>query len=186
MLQDKQGNVQLSIPLSGSVDDPNFGVGSFVSIVTKKAIMAGAKSYLMKTFIPYSNVVSVAMAAGDQIFKLRFNDLTYASEQIKMEAEQQQYLDQFVALMKKKEKAQVKICGVATTSDIAGLPTPLEKSQKDYKEHIAALKLIATQRAENFKAMAVEVGGLASARMLICSPSVDLGKNATAKIQISI
>ncbi len=186
LLQDKAGNVKLKIPLSGSLNDPEFGVGSFVSIVTKKAVMSAAKSYLMKTFVPYSSVVSVAMAAGGHVFKLRFKDLQYGPQQVEVGEAQQRYVEQFVTLMKKKDKAQVKICGVATAADIAGLPSPLKKDQDDYEKNITALKLVAKHRADNFKAMAVSTGGLESARMLVCSPSVDLGKKASPKITISI
>ncbi len=182
MLKDKKGNIELSIPMKGSVDDPSFGVSSFLILVTKKAAMSQAKSYLMKTFVPYASVISVAMSAGEFALKLRFEDLTYDAKATAVGEKQQQYAQEFIALMKDKPETQVKVCGVATV-DEAGYPKGIELTNT---EAINTLKSIAKARAESFKQYAVQNGEIESSRILLCNPKVNYTEKSLPRIEISI
>lgn len=182
MLKDSRGNIKLKVPLSGSVDDPSFGLNSFLMLVTKKAIASQAKSYLMQTFVPYASVVSVAITAGEFALKLRFDDLPYAPEQVDIAEAQEKYVTEFIQLMKDKEKTQVKVCGVATPEDV-GEPAG---SDVDAAEKVQALLTIAQRRAERFKEHVVTKGELASSRILLCQPKVDYTKTAVPHIAISL
>lgn len=182
MLKDGKGNVNLGVPLNGSVDDPAFGMSSFIVLITKKAVMSQAKSYLMQTFVPYASVVSVAISAGKFALKVRFEDLAYRPTISTLETEQIKYAQQFSQLMQDKPKTQVKICGIASPADIGLL---VGEKIEDPKK-IEALQEIARSRSDNFKRYAVEQGQIDSARMLLCSPQVDFGKDAQPRISISI
>ncbi len=182
MLKDKRGNIKLSVPMSGSVNDPSFGISSFLLLVTKKAVMSQAKSYLMNTFVPYASVVSVAISAGEFALKLRFEDLVYNSGVSALEEPQVTYATQFIQLMQDKEKAQIKICGIATPAEL-GLPNGVEVSDEG---SIDALKALAKLRSENFKRYVVEKGGIESSRLLLCNPDIDLSKKAQPRIKLGI
>lgn len=182
MLKDKRGNIKLDVPLSGSTDDPSFGVNSFLILVTKKAVMSQAKSYLMQTFVPYASVVSVAMAAGDFALKLRFDDLPYEPAQTDLSEAQAEYVQQFIALMKDKEKTQVKICGVATPVDIS---KPLGEKIED-EALVQAMLEIAEKRSEIFKRFVVEQGGVESSRLLLCQAQIDFSEKAQPHISIAL
>lgn len=182
MLKDDKGNIKLDVPLSGSINDPAFGISNFIALATKKAVLSQAKSYLMQTFVPYATVVSVAISAGEFALKLRFEDLLYAAGETAVGPEQVAYADQFSALLNDKSKAQVKVCGVATAADLK------EDSQlrPEDEESLDILRTIAKLRAENFKKYAVENGGIASFRILVCAPKLDFSDNAKPRISISI
>lgn len=182
MLQDKQGNVKLNIPLKGRVDDPSFNPNSFLLLVTKKAAMSAGKSYLLKTFVPYANVVSVAMSATDYVLKLRFEDLPYPPQQSDIGDQQRAYASQFISLMRDKKEAQVKICGVATPAD---LNEPFLNDEDNLKRN-AALRQIAKRRADKFKAFVINEGDLESSRLLVCSPKIDDKETAIPHIEIGI
>ncbi len=182
MLKDGKGNIKLKVPLKGSVNDPSFGLNSFLVLVTKKAIASQAKSYLMQTFVPYASVVSVAITAGKFALKLRFDDLHYVPEQIDVSDKQQQYLGEFIQLMKDKSDAQVKVCGVATPADASDQ----KDSELSAEEKSEALRAIAAQRAEAFKEYVVKEGELASSRILLCQPQVDYSKDAAPRVSISL
>ncbi len=182
MLKDKRGNIKLDVPVNGSTDDPSFGINSFLMLVTKKAVMSQAKSYLMQAFVPYASVVSVAMVAGEYALKLRFDDLNYTPGQIEIVDGQQEYVQQFIALMKEKEKTQVKICGVATPEDIG---RHVETEVKD-EALLKAMLSVAKKRGEAFKRYVVEVGGLESSRLLLCQPQIDSGKEVKSRLSISL
>ncbi len=182
MLKDKRGNIKLSVPMSGSVDDPSFGMSSFLVLVTKKAVMSQAKSYLMNTFVPYASVVSVAISAGEFALKLRFEDLIYSPGVTELEETQIAYAQQFIQLMKDKEKAQIKICGVATPAEV-GLPNGVATSDEG---SLVKLKTLAKSRSESFKRYVVETGGIESSRMLLCNPDIDFSEKSQPRIKLSI
>jgi hypothetical protein len=182
ILKDDNGNVELDVPLSGSTSDPQFGLSSVVGLITQKAIWLATEEYLMKTFIPYANIVSAAMAVGEFALKLRFEDLPYQAKQIAINKDQQAYIQAFIALMKDKKDTRVNICPISTPADIN-----LNMSGKvTDKNQIKQLKEFALQRAEAFKEYLVKQGGIPSARLLLCSPKIDSSENAQPRIALSI
>ncbi len=182
MLKDKRGNIKLNVPVSGSVDDPSFGVSSLFLLITKQAVISQAKSYLMQTFVPYASVVSVVISAGEFALKLRFEDLEFKPKAVEIADDQKVYIDQFIKLMKDKEKTEVKVCGIATPEDI-GLDAGSKISNDELLNN---LKDVAKFRSENFKRYAVEIGGLDSSRLLLCNPEIDFSKKAKPRISISL
>ena len=182
MLKDSDGNVELDVPLSGSTSDPQFGMSSVVSLITQKAIWMATQDYLLKTFVPYANIVSAAMKVGEFALKLRFDDLPYEAKQIKINENQQAYIKAFIALMQDKQKTRVNICAVSTPADInikAG-------NKVTAKSKIKQLKEIGEQREAAFKEYMIKQGNIASSRLLLCSPKIDSSEKAQPRIELSI
>lgn len=182
MLKDSHGDVELDVPLSGSTSDPNFGMGSIVSLITQKAIWMATKEYLMNTFVPYANIVSAAMTVGEFALKLRFDDLMYDTKQIAPNEAQQAYLDAFIALMQDKEDTRVNICPISIPADI-DLNT---EGKVTDKAQIHQLKDIGEQRGEAFKEYIIKHGEIASSRLLLCAPKIDSDKKAKPRIELSV
>lgn len=180
MLKDDTGNIELEIPLSGKTSDPSFGLSSIIGIITKKAIITATETYLVKTLVPGGNLVSVAMLASDIIMKQRFEDLPYQPTQAKLNEKQTEYVQKFIALMKNKKGAQVKLCAVSTPSDI-GLVAKSKLSESDIKK----LKALAIKRENNFKTHVVEQG-IESGRILLCAPEIDNTEGAIPRMGISV
>ncbi len=181
MLQDDKGNLELAIPMQGNVDNPDFGLSGFLTIITTKAIYSATQSYLIKTFLPYAELLSIAFSAGKYVMKTRFEDLHYEPMQTTISEKQQPYIDQFISLMQNKTEMQVKVCATATLVDIP-VDNPKVKTQE---EKIRFLENTANLRMTSFKEL-VLTEGIDSVRILLCSPKVDLEKNAKPKIMISI
>ncbi len=177
MLKDGKGNIKLTIPVNGDVHDPRFGVHHVVGLIVTKVVMSQAKKYLMNMFVPYAQVVSVAMSAGSYALKVRFADLSYAANQTEVSDAQQVFITQMTALMKDKEDLQVSVCPVATLAELPGI----EGTEITAEQHEKLLQL-AEKRAKNFKSVLVKEGGIESARLLLCSPSVDKKAGASARI----
>jgi len=182
MLKDSDGNVELDVPLSGSTSDPKFGLSSIVTLITKKAIMSATQDYLMTTFVPYANIVSIAVSAGQFALKLRFDDLVYQVKQIEPNGKQQEYLQQFIALMQDKEDTRVSICAISTPTDI-NLKAGEEVTNK---KDIERLKKIGEQREHALKDYLIEQGKIDSSRLLLCQPQIDSDEGASPRIAISV
>ncbi|WP_199611637.1 DUF748 domain-containing protein [Flocculibacter collagenilyticus] len=170
-LADKRGNLELEIPLSGDLSSPSFGMSSFIGLVTKKAVMESTKSYLMQTFVPYANVISVALMASDHLLKVTVNDLAYKPAQVIIdEDEQQAFVDEFRALMQKKKKLQAQVCPIVSTSDLGNNSNinegKLDDEQKD------ELRELGLQRAYHFIDAVIEDTDISSSRMIVCTPKI--------------
>jgi len=182
MLKDGDGNVELDVPLSGSTSDPQFGLSSIVTLITKKAIWSATQDYLLTTFVPYANIVSLAMTAGELAFKLRFDDLEYQEKQISPDERQKAYLTDFIALMQDREDTRVTICAISIPADIdlkSGTTITDKKSIKRLLE-------IGAKREHAFKDHLIEQGNIDSSRILICKPQIDSDEGAIPRIAISV
>ncbi len=182
MLKDSNGNVELDVPISGSTSDPQFGLSSIVSLITQKAIMSATQDYLMTTFVPYANIVSLAMTAGEFALKLRFDDLVYQDKQIEPDNKQSAYLNDFIALMQEKEDIRVVICAISTPADI-DLKAGAEVTDK---AAIKRLLKVGEEREHALKDYLIEEGDIDSSRILFCKPQIDSTEGAIPRIKISV
>ncbi|WP_232771097.1 DUF748 domain-containing protein [Colwellia sp. 75C3] len=182
MLKDGDGNVELDVPLSGSTSDPQFGLSSVVTLITTKAIISATQDYLMTTFVPYANIVSIAITAGEFALKLRFDDLEYQVEQIEPNDSQSAYLKEFIALMQDKEETRVTICAISTPADI-GLKAGISVTDKT---DIKRLLDMGEEREHAFKDHLIEQGKIDSSRILFCKPQIDSDEGAIPRIAISV
>lgn len=181
MLKDDDDNLELNIPMQGNLDNPSFGFGSFVNLITKKAIQSAATSYLLNAFVPYAELLNITISAGDFIMKTRFEDLIYQSEQTDISEGQHTYLNQFIALMKEKKSTSVKVCAVSTIDDLGSQREELATE----KDKAAYLMEISNKRMSAFKQYVVSKS-IESSRILLCSPKVDLSKESKPRIEISV
>ena len=182
MLKDRNGAVELDVPVSGSTSDPKFGLSSILTLITQKAIMSATQDYLITTFVPYANIVSVAITAGEFALKLRFDDVDYQVKQIEPESAQQKYMQDFIALMQDKKDTKVTICAISVPEDI-GLPAG--KAVTD-PANIKRLKELGEQREHAFKDYVIEHGKIESSRLLLCAPKIDSSKGAKPRIALSV
>ncbi|WP_250654818.1 DUF748 domain-containing protein [Alkalimarinus coralli] len=169
MLKDSDGNVELSLPLSGDTSNPSFGFSGFMTLLVQQATIAAAQDYLITTFVPYASVVKVAIVAGEFALKVRVNDLVYPPGKVELQPEHEVFLKEFAALMKDKEDVQVRLCAVATAEDIGKPAGTVITEAADIQQ----LKVISNQRAHNFKDYMVEKEGVGSSRLLNCTPQIN-------------
>lgn len=167
MLQDSKGNLDLDVPLSGDVSSPEFGLQSFVSIITQKAIMLATEQYLMQTVVPYGNILSVAKIAGEMMLKVKLEDLSYPAKQIAPGPEQQLFIENLIKLLTDQPDQQVKICAIATPEDLP------EEAIESAQDSVNYLHKISDQRSQAFKDYLIENSEVSSKRLLLCHGQVE-------------
>ena len=180
VLKDSDNNIDLDIPLSGDIENPAFGWQDFLLLPVRKALFSASSTYLMQTFVPYANVISIAQFAGDQLLKIRVEPLVFEAEDDQLNDSQDAFLKQLVALMKDKKDSQLKACGVASYLDL-GLEKPPVSIDNDTKEMASNL---AQKRADHLKDYLVKEG-ISSSRIFLCSPEVDLSKNSKPRVELN-
>ncbi|MGO3346079.1 MAG: DUF748 domain-containing protein [Marinomonas sp.] len=179
-LKDSDDNIDLDIPLSGNIDSPSFGWGDFLFIPVKKALFSASSSYLLQTFVPYANVITIAQFASNQLLKIRVKPLIYLPGETKADAEKNIFLKQLVALLKDKKESELKVCGVASYLDL-GFTEPLTNIDNKTRDKANAL---AEERAINLKDYLV-AQQINSARIFVCSPEADFSKGSQPRIELN-
>ena len=180
-LKDSQDNIELDFPLTGNVDNPEFGLRSLLMLPLRKALFSASSSYLMQTFVPYANVISIAQLASEQILRIRVKPLNFAPGQQGLVEEQHTFLEELYNLMVSKEDSQLKACGVASYQDLM-LDTQSEAAITD--EQTSQLKQLAELRADALKEYLVNAG-IKSSRVLLCSPELDLSRDGKPRVELN-
>ena len=180
-LKDGDGNIEMEIPLSGNVNDPDFGLNGFIALIAQKAALSASESYLINTFVPYANVVSLTKMVGSYALKVRIDDLEYQTGQTEIKDIQEAFIGALVSLLNEKPDLQIKICAMAHSTDIVS-HTPDLKNEKD----ILALKTIANTRGQVFKDYLIEHAQIASARLLLCQAKIDADMDNKPRIEFEI
>ena len=179
MLKDGQGNIELDIPVSGDIADPSFGLNSFFALVIKKAIMIQAKNYLINTFVPYANVVTVVMSGAEHLLKVRIEPLGFEAGEAEISEAQLAYLSELASLLKDKPDIQIKTCAISAATDLK-----LKSNQQVDQDGLKLLRKLSEQRQQNLKRYLVESAGIASSRVLFCEPEFDDGADAAPRIEL--
>jgi hypothetical protein len=178
MLKDEQGNIDLTVPIRGDISNPKFGLESFLGLILKKAAMSQAKDYLLATFVPYAQVLSVALTGAEYLLKVRFEPLILHPMQSSLDEANQQYLAQLVLLMQDKAELQLKTCAVSTLADLGATESiPLTPEQ------VTQLKELGSVRQTSLKRYLV-TQGIASSRVLYCAPELDRAVGALPRVEL--
>ncbi|WP_096085718.1 DUF748 domain-containing protein [Agaribacterium haliotis] len=178
MLKDRKGNIKLKLNIDGDINDPSFDFSNILIVVLRKQIFSMAQKELAKQFIPYGQLLGVAMAAGNQALKVRFSDLTYVPGSEQLDSESAEMAEALRQLLVDKEKTDLRLCPVATAADIG---VAAESKLSDAQHHKAIL--LAQSRAAVLKKTLVEQG-ISSERLLLCAARYDSGKNSLPRIEI--
>ncbi|MDN3652959.1 DUF748 domain-containing protein [Thalassotalea ponticola] len=158
-LTDEQGNMKVTVPLTGNVDDPNFGLGGFISLITTKAIKEGAQMYLLQTLVPYAGVANIVMMASGDLFKIKIEDLPYQIGQTELTDEQQPFVDKLAKLLNQRKKLHLTIC-------------PVVIGNTDDKTVAHELRKMGQKRTELFIDELIDKHNIKSTRLIPCRTKI--------------
>ena len=179
MLKDDDGNLDLDIPVKGDLSDPSFGLQSFVSIIVQKAILSQAQSYLISTFLPYSDVISIALTGADMILRVRFEPLQYQPLQERVSDDQTTFLTQMATMLKDQQNLQIKLCPVVTLADI-GVASGAESVSEQQK---VQMRELGKRRYNNLKDTLVRRYSAPSDRLISCLSRLDVAAEGAGKME---
>ncbi len=192
LIKDKNGNIDLNVPVTGSVRDPNVGFGSLMMKITAYAIGIAAQK-AAEAFFPPLKTISLIVSGVQFATKWRFEPLVFEAGTLTMTKETQDYLSAVGKKLQDRPKVQLTVCGFGTRMDLS----PGKKSKKpenDSKKEPDPLTQVerdlliklALDRAGIVKDFLVNDYAIDSGRLLMCTPDVDESKSAFPRANLSL
>lgn len=169
LLRDKNGNVKLTIPVEGRLDDPDFGLKDITRQLTNKALKATTVFFLKQSLQPYGTMVSVASFAGSHLFAIRLDALQYVANQTDLTDDHQANLKKVGELMQSKNQIEVRACPMVSAEEA-------EVLGEDWSE-------LARERGQKVQAWFAEHFAAQAERLTLCRPQQ--GKNAEVVLGVN-
>ena len=189
LLRDRQGRIELAIPVQGDLDKPDVDLESLLLQATAAAVkkaavgqFAGLGVTLLTGVVLPPGTLFVAGKMVEYATSLRFDPLIYEPLEVRLDAGQQQTLQTLGDALKKRPETRLVLCGRSAKPDLEALrrqkaPSPSGaagegKTPPVGEAEAAALRQLAEKRALGIKDFLVEAQ-VAAERVLICTPSYD-------------
>ncbi len=139
ILTDDDNNVELDIPVEGSVDDPQFGYQSVINIVMAKVAKEGAISYLTAALQPYGALITLGRMVADSASKnaIDLDPVSFTPGSSELDDNARGYLTKISELLKKREGIRLNLCGIAVAAD--GLAIQANHRQQQLQTASAAI-----------------------------------------------
>lgn len=119
LLRDDNGNVRLTVPLSGDLSNPDVGLSDLTNQLSKLALQQGALYYLKQTLQPYATMLTVATYAGEYLFSIRLDALNYQPGVAELSDEQKPRVEKVAQLMIKKTDLELRVCPFVSAQEAA-------------------------------------------------------------------
>jgi len=128
ILQDSDDNIDLDIPISGSLEDPDFGLQSVVQLLAGKGLKQAAFGILTKSLQPYATLITLAKSAADGAF-ITLQPVGFSPGEAGLSPDSLDYLTKISGMMTERKGMRLNICGQAVQQDQLQLePVLLEEN----------------------------------------------------------
>lgn len=156
LLRDGNGNIRLTIPVRGDLSNPDVGLGDITRQLSRLALQQGALYYLQQSLQPYSTMLSLASYAGDYLFAIRLDALSFADNRSDITEEHQQHLQKLIGVMRDKKRLEVQACPFVSAAEAAALGDNWPQ--------------LARARGDNVKAAVAALDAQVAERISVCRP----------------
>ena len=116
LLRDGDDRIALSIPVTGSLSDPQFGTQDIVRVAMQRALQNAAMSYVRNALQPLGTILLVGNLAA-QASRPRFDPIEMTPGEAGLSDTGREYLTKIGELLTERPALQLTMCGVATSAD---------------------------------------------------------------------
>ena len=192
LLRDNNDNIELSIPINGDLNKPDFSLSSVISTVTFKAL----KTAVIYTYSPLG-MLSMASGLVDLATALRFKPLVFAPGKLELDDTAKAQLDKAGQVLGKKSKVDLVLCANATLQDLPVVSIVDGKGKTVIVPHKGGAQAIsdtqrkilldtARKRHRAAQAYLVDTYGIAAHRLLLCNVKFDKKADSKPIVGVSI
>jgi hypothetical protein len=216
LLQDKENNIKLEVPISGDTSDPEFGLGDAIDDALIKAMKFSATTFLKYALQPYGTFLAVAelgVKAGKKVTAIRLDPVFFKPGSAHLPDGASPYLERVAELMKNRPRMRLELCGKAVETDRIH-DKQLEAEKASSPERLAAqadgntlgsaekkdvasagdpvflgqeqLEGLARERASAIKRDLVKHRGIDARRLFICYPKIEGKKDDEPRVELLV
>ncbi|MCB1866176.1 MAG: DUF748 domain-containing protein [Chromatiales bacterium] len=211
MLRDRDGNIEIDLPVTGRYDAPDFSVDDIVRQALGKALKGAALATLTVALQPYGAILAIAKIAGQAGTTAELQAIGFDPGAGEVGAANADYLDKLAALMNDRPGLGLKLCGVATDADRAAL-NAARAAAAAAKAQAAAqtapkpagaaavsappapvpgvtdaeLLTLAHQRGDALKGLLIERHKIGADRLFLCEPELDSAADAKGRVDLRL
>lgn len=189
MLRDGDRNIELDIPLSGSLSDLDVGISDVLITALSKAIVPAASGYLMYALGPYGALAYVGMKAGEKMLQVTLPPVVFAQQATSLSEEHVEYLQRVAKILADRPDTDLQICPRAASWELvseedkvaaeeAGFP--LDEQQRE------TLLNLGQQRGAEVKQYLIEEHAIDSSRLLICKTLIETKKDSQPAVLLQL
>ncbi len=189
MLRNNRGDIEMEVPVSGNLDDPNININAIINTALMSSMSTGAMTYAALALQPYGSIILVAnLASGliQEAAKPKLTPIVFAELNEKPDTQMTDYVSKIASLMSKSDKLRLQICGVATRIEGEAISQPQVIATQKGRPAAGAIEpslvkteaellLLAQIRAETVMDMLLE-HGIATQRLFSCGARIDAAK----------
>ena len=182
LLRDDKNNIDLSIPVNGSLDNPDFKLTSVINKAVSSSLQSSMIAYLSYALQPWGALIYAGNLAAGSMQKLTLSPIEFKSGQKTISADTMTYIDKIATLMKKKPDLTITLCGVTTIAD----RDTLLKQSKNPKQEISEndMLALAKQRAKSVRIYLIKNKNIDPGKISNCKPTYRTAKNTKPSVEI--
>jgi len=117
LLRDDNGNVRLTVPVSGDMTRPDFGTGDITAQLSQLALQSAAMHYLKQSLQPYGLLLSIASYAGSELMAIRLDALAFVKDEATLNEGHIPPLQKVAQLMHKKTELELQVCPFVSNAE---------------------------------------------------------------------
>jgi len=183
MLRGDRGDIEMEVPISGDLDDPNININAIINKALMSSLSTGAMTYGMLVLQPYGSIVFAADLASDLIkeaVKPKLTPIVFDELETGLNPSMTEYVSKISELLKKSEHLRLQVCGVAMRFEGEPVARPAVAAsnegkpaeQEDTGMDDEALLLLGQARADTVM-RALQQHGIDAERLFSCRANID-------------
>lgn len=115
LMQDDQGRIRLSLPISGNLANPAFDPSDAIRQALTGALQAAVLAPFQLAFAPVALIAKAAGAGGDTI---GLQPIPFSAGVASLDGTAQDMASGLVRVLQERDKLKIKVCGRATAADL--------------------------------------------------------------------
>jgi|UPI00035F82B2 hypothetical protein len=184
MLRNNNGDIELNVPASGPLDDPNINLGNIINKALLTSLSTGAMTYAALILQPYGSIILAAdLARGfiKEAVKPKLTPIGFEERAVNLSPRMTEYIVKIATLMEKKN-LRLQVCGFATRIEGEAVMQPVSSDQPGQANAMASvgqpvledtqLLELAQKRSDAVMA-ALREHKIAARRLFNCRPQID-------------
>jgi hypothetical protein len=205
LLRDKNGMIELKLPITGDIHSPDFSLSNIVGKVMFKVISETIVNY----YLPFGLIMAATMQ--DTLSNFSFDPVVFTPGETELDAGAAASLDKLSAMLNSREQLHLSFCAPSTWQDwsVKFAPSAASEQQADKTaedeaqkedssqigespaepvvtaEQVDALKAIADQRSDAVKQYLIDKG-VKTGQVILCEDQFDQTNKGLPQMNIAI